>query len=118
MFRGKFHSKYILLAEKNMINENELYKQEEEWLRSNEEFLTDADIIRQTMKNYAEDVEEYQGTSLGFAGGLFFGLIFHLFLILLLIFIKPRSTRFMRGAYLGTFLSIFFLLLAKAVDII
>jgi len=117
MFRGKFHSKYILLAEKNMINENELYKQEEDWLRCNEELLVDADTIRQTMKNYAEEDEEGEGTIFSFMMGFTLGIIFNIFFLLLLIFTKLRSSRFMKGAYIGTFVFLVSLFLIKAFDI-
>lgn len=102
LFRGKFHSKYILLAEKNLINENELYKHEEEWLKCNEEHLVDADMIRQTMKNYSEEEgKEEEGTVVSFLLGIFLGLILNIALMMIMVFTKIRSPQFIKGSYIG-----------------
>ena len=102
LFRGKFHSKYILLAEKNLINENELYKHEEEWLKCNEEHLVDADMVRQTMKNYSEEEgKEEEGTTLSFLIGILLGVILNVVLMMVMVFTKIRSPQFIKGSYIG-----------------
>jgi len=118
MFRGKFHAKFILLAEKNMINENELYRQEEDWLKCNEEHLIDADTIRQTMRNYEEEDEGGLGTVFSFIMGIIMGVLFNIFLLAFLIFGKMRSARFIKGAYLGIVLFFGFLFFVRAIDIV
>ncbi len=119
MFRGKFHARFILLAEKNMINENELYRQEEDWLRSNEELLIDADTIRQTMRTYEEEDEGGLGTYFSFVLGVIMGILFNIFLLAILIFGRMRSSRFLKGAYVGivTFFALLFLVRAIDIDI-
>lgn len=37
IIRGKFHRNYILLKDKNLINENDLYQEEENWIEKNKE---------------------------------------------------------------------------------
>jgi hypothetical protein len=104
MFRAKFHSKYIVLAEKNLINENELYKQEDDWLYVNEQFLRDKDSVRHTVRTYGEDEEPNKGNILDFLIGLVIGVFINLFLIPYLVYYPEKSTQFQRGVFLGIFL--------------
>lgn len=118
MFRGKFHARFILLAEKNMINENELYRQEEDWLKCNEDLLIDADTIRQTMRTYEEEDEGGLGTYFSFVLGIIMGILFNIFLLAFLVFGKMRSSRFLKGAYIGIVVFFGLLFLVRAIDII
>jgi len=101
LFRAKFHSKYILLADKALINENELYKEEEEWLKINEEYLLDTEAVRETIKKYKEIEEPVQGSILNCILGFLVGIFLNLFFVAALIFIKERSSSFMKGFYIG-----------------
>lgn len=106
MFRAKFHSKFIILAEKNLINENELYKQEDDWLHVNDQFLRDKDSVRHTVRTYGEDEEPNVGNILHFLVGLILGIVLNFLMVPFLVYTKERSSRFHRGFLFGIFLLI------------
>jgi Ubiquitin family/DUF2407 C-terminal domain len=118
MFRAKFHSKYIILADKNLVNENELYKQEDDWLRVNEQFLRDKDSVRHTVRTYGEDEEPNKGNILDFLIGLVLGIIANLFLLPFLVYSRERSTQFHRGILFGILLIISFFQFCRFLNII
>jgi hypothetical protein len=103
LFRGKFHSKFIVMADKQLINENDLYKEEEEWIKVNEEYLLDTEAVRETIRNYTEVENKEIGSLISLIGGFILGLFLSVLYLLVLIFSKEKSQMFNKGFQVGFF---------------
>lgn len=117
LFRGKFHAKFIAIADKQLINENDLYKEEEEWIKVNEEYLLDTESVRETIRNYVDLEAPVSSNLLSGIAGFFMGLIFNVFFVIFLIYMKEKSPSFTRGYQVGCFLFLFLFILYKVYPI-
>ena len=112
LFRGKFHSKTILVLKNDMVTEQVLFEYEEEWCRDNMPNITSAEIARKIISEYDPGFPEEQGSCAEFVFGLLAGIFLFIFAMIIVI-IKPTSLRFRRGLYVGMVIEICLLLIFR-----
>lgn len=112
LFRGKFHSKTILVLKNEMITEQVLFEYEEEWCRENMSKITSPEIARKVIKEYDPGFPEEEGKPLDSLLGCLLG-IFLFFLVVLVIIWRKNTVKFRRGAYVGIFVDVCIILVIR-----
>lgn len=112
LFRGKFHSKTLLILKSKMISEQVLFEYEEEWCRENMPKITSPEIARKVLREFDAGFPEERGSGLSFSLGLLLGLALFVFAILVIIF-RQTTLLFRRGVYVGLFVDMCLLLILR-----
>ena len=114
LFRGKFHSKNILILKHEMIVEQVLFEYEEEWLRENPHKISDSATVRKSIEEYDSGWAEARGSKIQCLLGFLLGFLLCFLAVVWVLWRKP-SVMCRRGIYIGFCFSFVALFLVKLI---